>query len=110
MTATINDPNKLSSEQQNVITAAMEAGGRFQIAVRSDTAGKAVRTKDEKFFDPEDRTFAQRHIDAVHELQRLLFVREEGGRDQFELTNFGWLIGRKLLHDRKPTKKRVGLL
>jgi hypothetical protein len=101
MTATINDPEKLSLEQQNIIVAAMEDSGRFQIATRSDTGGKAVRTKHEKFFDPDDRSFARRHIEAARELERLLFIREEDGRDKFELTNFGWLIGRKLKQDRK---------
>lgn len=101
MTATVHDPDKLSVEQQNVIVAAMENGGRCQVAIRSDTCGKAVRTKDEKLFDPEDKQVAQRHVDAVRQLERLLLLREEGGRDKFELTNFGWLIGRKLKQDRK---------
>lgn len=103
MVSTINDPNQLTPEQQDIIVAAMEDRGQFQIATRSDTNGKAVRTKDEKFHDPEDREFARRYIDAARQLARLLFVREEGGRDRFELTNFGWLIGRKLKQDRKVT-------
>ncbi len=101
MVSTINDPNQLTPEQQDIIVAAMEDRGQFQIANRSDTKGKAVRTKEEKFFDPEDREFARRYVDAVRQLERLLFVREEGDRDKFELTNFGWLIGRKLMQERK---------
>ncbi len=103
MVSTINDPNQLTPEQQGIIVAAMENRGQFQISTRSDTKGKAVRTKEEKFYDPEDREFARRYIDAVRQLERLLFVREEGDRDRFELTNFGWLIGRKLKQDRKAT-------
>ncbi len=103
MVSTINDPNQLTPEQQDIIVAAMENRGHFQIATRSDTKGKAVRTKEEKFYDPEDRECARRHIDAVRALERLLFVREEGDRGRFELTNFGWLIGRKLKQDRKAT-------
>lgn len=104
MAATINDPDSLSPQQQDIIVAAMEDSGRFQIATRSDTAGKAVRTKKEKFYDPSDREVARTYIQAVRDLERLLFVREEGGRDRFELTNFGWLIGRKLKQDRKAAE------
>ena len=52
-------------------------------------------------FDPDDREYARRHVQAVHELERLLFVRESSGRDKYELTNFGWLIGRKLKQEQK---------
>ena len=104
MASTISDPDKLTPEQQDIIVAAMEDRGRFQIATRSDTNGKAVRTKDERFFDPDDREHARRYLEAVRELERLLFVRESGKRDTYELTNFGWLIGRKLKQDRKAAE------
>lgn len=102
MVSSISDPNSLTSEQQDIIVAAMEDRGRFSIASRADTRGKAVRTKNAKFFDPDDKDVARRYIDSVRNLERLLFVREDAKRDNFELTNFGWLIGRKLLQDRKP--------
>ena len=101
MAATLNDPSKLTSQQQDIIVAAMEDRGRFEIANRSDTHGRAVCTKEERFFDPTDSEVARRYVDAVRELERLLFVRESGRRSQYELTNFGWLIGRKLMQDRK---------
>ena len=42
MVSTITDPGRLTPEQQGIIVAAMEDQGRFQIATRSDTNGKAV--------------------------------------------------------------------
>lgn len=101
MVSTISDPSRLTPEQQGIIVAAMEDQGRFQIATRSDTNGKAVRTKDQRFFDQHDRDVARRFVEAVRELERLLFVRECGRRHEYELTNFGWLIGRKLAQERK---------
>lgn len=101
MASSINDPSKLSAAQQDIIVAAMEDRGNFQVANRADTHGRAVRTKDEKFFDPTDKEVARGYVDAVKQLERLLFVRESGKRDNYELTNFGWLIGRKLKQDRK---------
>ena len=101
MASSINDPGKLTSEQQDIIVAAMENRGHFEVAIRADTRGKAVRTKDEKFFDPSDKEIARGYIKAVNELERLLFVRESEKRENYELTNFGWLIGRKLKQDRR---------
>ena len=103
MVSTINDPAQLTPEQQDIIVAAMEDRGRFEIANRADTRGKAVRTKDEKFFDADDKEVARKYVDCVKQLERLLFVQEAGKRDHYELTNFGWLIGRKLKQDRKQS-------
>lgn len=103
MPSTINDPDLLSKEQQDIIVAAMGDRGRFEIASRADTRGKAVRTKTEKFFDEADKEVARTYIKTVTELERLLFVREQDKRDHYELTNFGWLIGRKLIQDRKQS-------
>ncbi len=103
MVSTINDPSQLNREQQDILVAAMGDQGRFQIASRADTRGKAVRTKEAKFFDPNDKEVARSYIQAVRDLDRLLFVRETDKRDSYELTNFGWLIGRKLVQERKAT-------
>lgn len=105
MASTIHDPENLTSHQQEVIVAAMEDRGRFEVACRADTRGKAVRTKTAKFFDADDQACARAYIDAVRQLERLLFVREAGKRNQYELTNFGWLIGRKLIQDRKHSQQ-----
>jgi len=101
MVSTISDPDQLSPEQQDIIVAAMDDQGRFEIAQRSDTRGKAVRTKHDKFFDPNDPEVARNYIATVKDLERLLFVREADDRGKYELTNFGWLIGRKLKQERK---------
>ena len=101
MVATVHDPESLTSHQRDIVTAAMQNRGRFEVASRADTCGKAVRTKTAKFFDPDDREVARAYIEAVGQLERLLFVRESEKRDHFELTNFGWLIGRKLIQDCK---------
>ena len=103
MVSTINDPRQLTDEQQQIIVAAMEDRGRFCIASRADTRGKAVRTKQTKFFNPQDPEIARQFIASVKELERLLFVRESGKRDEFELTNFGWLIGRKLKQEERAS-------
>ena len=96
MPSTIHDPSELNTHQQEIIVAAMDNRGRFEVSTRSDTRGKAVRTKVAKFFDPDDPEVARGYVQTVKQLERLLFVRETGSRDQYELTNFGWLIGRKL--------------
>lgn len=108
MVSTINDPNQLTREQQEIIVAAMNDRGRFEVAIRSDTRGKAVRTKDTKFFDANDPQVARNYIAVVKDLEKLLFVREAGARDRYELTNFGWLIGRKLKQDSKQARTEAG--
>jgi hypothetical protein len=94
--STISDPHQLTTQQQQLIVAAMENRGRLQISVRSDTHGRAVRSKEVRFFDPDDRAVAAGYVEALKQLERLLFVRQSGSRESYELTNFGWLIGRKL--------------
>lgn len=108
MVSTISDPDKLTPEQKEIIVAAMDDRGRFEISNRSDTRGKAVRTKDVKFFDANDPEFARNYIAVVKDLELLLFVREAGNRGRYELTNFGWLIGRKLKQDSKQARCETG--
>ena len=108
MVSTISDPNQLTPEQQDIIVAAMDDRGRFEVSTRSDTRGKAVRTKEAKFFDPNDPQVARKYIAVVKDLERLLFVREDGDRGKYELTNFGWLIGRKLKQGSKQPRTEAG--
>lgn len=97
MVATITKPEELTDLQRELIIGAMENRGRLMIAVRADSNGKAVRGKDKTvFFDPEDREVAGRYIEELRNLDRLMLVRQENGRDKYELTNLGWLLGRKL--------------
>lgn len=104
MPSTISDPSELNIQQQEIIVAAMDNQGRFEIASRADTRGKAVRAKEVKFFDPNDPEVARTYISTVKDLERLLFVRETGSRNNYELTNFGWLIGRKLKQESKRSQ------
>lgn len=97
MVATITKPEELTDSQRELIMGAMENRGRLLIAVRADSNGKAVRGKDKTvFFDPEDREVAGRYIEELRNLERVLLMRQDGGRDKYELTNLGWLVGRKL--------------
>ena len=91
----ISDPNSLSTEQLALIAAAAKDGGRISIAVRSDTKGRAARTKTETFFDSEDSTVAARYIEHLLELKRLMVFREVDRNGKYELTNVGWLLSRK---------------
>jgi len=101
MPTTIQDPETLTSEQQDILVAAMNDRGQFAILQRSDTFGKAVRTKKVRFFDADDPEVARKYLDAVKQLEQLLLVREIGKRDHFELTNVGWLMGRKVQQAQK---------
>lgn len=97
MPATITKPEELTDRQRELITGAMENRGRLMIAVRADSNGKAVRGKDKTvFFDPDDRDVAGLYIEELVQLERVLLMRQDGGRSKYELTNLGWLVGRKL--------------
>jgi hypothetical protein len=93
---TIAKPAELTGEESALLAAAAENRGRLNIEVRVETHGRAACTKVKKFFDPDDRSVAERYISAVCHLEQLRLVRQSGGRNAFELTNFGWLISRKL--------------
>jgi hypothetical protein len=90
------DYEALSPEQLRLIRAASKSGGRLTIAVRSDTQGRAVRTKTERFWDPDDPSTAARYVQAVTELKKQLLLREVDQAGQHELTNLGWLLSRKI--------------
>jgi hypothetical protein len=100
---TVTDPSQLSAEQCELIAAASRNRGKLQIFVRAETHGPAVHGKTEKFFDPNDRDVAARYIDRLRELERLLLIGQAERRGVYELTNFGWLISRKL-RERKPSQ------
>ncbi len=93
---TIADPDELTREEVDLVAAAAGNRGRLAIEVRVDTHGRAVCAKDRKFFSPDDRAVAELYIQSVSRLEQLRLLRQAGGRNAFELTNFGWLISRKL--------------
>ncbi len=93
---TITEPNELTSQQIELINAAAKNRGKLTVCVRSDTRGRAVRGKEEKFYDPNDRDVARQYIEILGQLEGLQLLRQSGDRSTFELTNFGWQISRKL--------------
>ena len=96
MASVVKSPDELNDMQQQLMVAAMENRGRLEIRLRSDS-GRAVRGKDKvAFFDAEDSDVAGQFIDALRDLERKSLFRQEGSRGQCELTNIGWLVGRKL--------------
>ena len=103
---TVTDPSELPDEQVQLVAAAAEDRGRLRVCVKADTKGRAVRSKHERFFDPDDRTVAAHYIDLLIELERLLLFRQAGGRETYELTNFGWLVSRKLKENTDNTERR----
>lgn len=86
----------LAPEQLELLGAASRNRGQMTIALRSDTHGRAVRTKKERFCDPDDPSVAARYIQAVSELKHLELVRQAGRSGNYELTNAGWLLSRKI--------------
>ena len=96
MNRTVTDPNELTEDQTTMVVAAAKNQGRLQVCVRADTNGRAVRGKHKSYFDPNDRSVAQRYIEALSDLERFNLARQQGKRDEWELTNYGWLISRKL--------------
>src|SRR5262249_12332602 len=96
MPMAVVDPCTLSSEERDLIVAAAACRGKLAIWMRSDTHGRAVCTKDTSFADPMDRSYAERHIEAVRRLEHRLLLRQNGPRNSYELTNVGWQASRAL--------------
>jgi hypothetical protein len=95
MATITTDPSQLSSEQRELLSAAVGNRGRLRVCIRAGTHGRAVHAKEEKFFDPDDPQVAARYVDSLKQLERQLLVRQADKRDTYELTNHGWLISRK---------------
>lgn len=92
----ISDPEELNLEQRELISAAAENRGRLAVRTQASTQGRAVFGKHRTFFDVDDREFATRFVETLPTLEKLLLMRQAGGRGEYELTNFGWQISRKL--------------
>jgi hypothetical protein len=85
-----------SLEERQLMAAAVADCGRLSISVRAISHGRAVCSKELRFFDLSDPSCALRFIDAVRSLEKRLLLRQAGGRDNYELTNFGWQVSRTL--------------
>jgi hypothetical protein len=93
---TVTTPDQLSTEQCELLAAAAKNRGQLSVCVRSDTNGRAVRGKTERFFDPNNPEIADQYVQGLKEMEGLLLVRQGARRGTFELTNNGWLVSRKL--------------
>lgn len=93
---TIDDPQSLTEEQQQVIRAAAHNHGVVAVQVSARTRGRAVCAGRTGFFDPNSRDVALQYIEALHDLVDLQILRSAGARENYELTNSGWQISRKL--------------
>ena len=102
-------PESLSHEEQDVIQAAAKNRGAFEIASRSDTRGPAIRAGRFKLYDPNDPTYAARCLAKIPQLIDLQLIRESAQRQQFELTNFGWELSRKLTAQAQPASAPDGV-
>lgn len=93
---TVTDPGELTSQQIDLIQAAAHNRGSLKICVRATTKGKAISGKDETFFDPQDPRVAESYLESLNQLVHLLLFQQRGRRANYELTNFGWQVSRKL--------------
>lgn len=104
---TIEHSQSLQPEEKDVVKLAAKNRGVFEVAIRSDTRGVAVRSGKDKLFDPEDETYANRCCEAIPRLIDLQLVRQADAPHRFELTNFGWQFSRNLTLEAKEEPGEV---
>lgn len=93
---TIIEAANLTSEEQDLIRAAMVNQGQLEVVMRADTRGRAVVAGRKKFFDPKDRAVAENYISLLAHLKAMELIHETADKNAYELTNFGWQLSRKL--------------
>ncbi|TWU21905.1 AAA family ATPase [Bythopirellula polymerisocia] len=93
---TIAAPESLNTEEQDVVRVAARNSGKLAIENRSDTRGHAVRAGNEKLYNPQNPDYAKNCCEAVSQLIEMQLLRTGDGPKQYELTNFGWQLSRKL--------------
>lgn len=93
---TIVDVDNLTDAEKELIRGAVGNQGVLEVAVRSDTRGRAVIAGRKKFFDPKDRSVAEHYISLLARLKDMELIREAANKKAYELTNFGWQLSRKL--------------
>jgi hypothetical protein len=104
---TLTAPESLKPEEQAVVELAASNSGKIEIANRSDTRGPAVRAGRQKLYNQQDPTYAKMCCEAVSQLIELQLLRTAGGPKQYELTNFGWQLSRKLTIKAKEKSQEV---
>jgi len=92
----IADAHNLTEAEQELIRAAVGKQGVLEVAVRAEMHGRAVVAGRKRFFDPKDRTVAERYISLLSRLKELELVHEAANKKAYELTNFGWQLSRNL--------------
>jgi len=92
----IPDASHLTKEEQELIRAATANQGVLEVVMRPEMHGWAVVAGKRKFFDPKDRSVANRYIALLVRLKELELIHEVGGKKAYDLTNFGWQLSRKL--------------
>lgn len=93
---TIVEVENLSTEEQELVRAAVLNQGVLEIATRAETHGRAIVAGRKKFFDPRDRTVAEKYISLLANLKAMELIHEAANKNAYELTNFGWQLSRKL--------------
>jgi hypothetical protein len=93
---TIIEVENLTTEERDLVRAAMLNQGVLEIATRAETHGRAIVAGRKKFFDPQDRGVAEQYISLLSHLKQMELIHESANKNAYELTNFGWQLGRKL--------------
>lgn len=93
---TIIDAHNLSEPEQELIRAAVGNQGALEVATRAETHGRAIVAGRKKFFDPKDRSVAEKYISLLARLKELELIHEVANKNVYELTNFGWQLSRNL--------------
>lgn len=90
------DVHELTDAEQELIRAAVANQGVLEVVTRAETHGRAIVAGRKKFFDPSDRSVAERYISLLVRLKELELIHNAANRKAYELTNFGWQLSRKL--------------
>jgi hypothetical protein len=93
---TIADADNLTEAEQELIRAAVANQGVLEVAIRSETQGRAIVAGRKRFFDPKDRSVAEHYISLLARLKAMELIHEAANKNAYELTNFGWQFSRKL--------------
>lgn len=92
----IADAHSLTEAEQELLRAAVGNQGVLEVVMRAELHGRAVVAGRKKFFDPKDRSVAERYLSLLARLKELELVHEAVNKKAYELTNFGWQLSRKL--------------
>lgn len=92
----IVEVENLTEQEQELVQAAMLNEGVLEVAMRAETHGRAIVAGRKRFFDPRDRSVAERYIALLANLKAMELIHEAANKNAYELTNFGWQLGRKL--------------